>query len=194
MTNKNLGSTIIELSNQGLSYNQIRDKLNCSKGTISYHLGKDQKRKTRTRATKYKNKHPFISKLSHFKDKSKTYNKCIILNKNNLTAILNRKILDFCKILNESNTMTANNLFTLEDVLNKIGPNPKCALSGVDIDINKPSTYQFDHIVPRNRGGNNSLENLQITTKIVNQAKRDMTQDEFINLCRLVVENNSPIY
>lgn len=189
MPNKKLGSIILQLSKQGLSYNQIRDKLNCSKGTIAYHLGKNQKHKTRARTIKYRNKHPLISKIDRFQCKGKTYTKHINLNNKNLIYVLNGKISDFCKVFNGDNTMTAKRLFNLEDVLHKIGPNPKCALTGVDIDINKPSTYQFDHIIPRNRGGDNSLDNMQITTKIANQAKRDMTQDEFINLCRLVIEN-----
>jgi len=37
------------LYEQGMSYNQIKAELGCSKGTISYHLGDGQKEKTRAR-------------------------------------------------------------------------------------------------------------------------------------------------
>ena len=44
--NKNLKPKIIELREQGYSYNQIVKTLGCSKGTVAFHLGKGQKRST----------------------------------------------------------------------------------------------------------------------------------------------------
>ena len=43
---------IVRLHKEGKSYNQIKDILGCSKGTISYHIGEGQKEKTieRTRS------------------------------------------------------------------------------------------------------------------------------------------------
>jgi 5-methylcytosine-specific restriction endonuclease McrA len=81
-------------------------------------------------------------------------------------------------------------LFTVEDVIQKFGENTICYLTGDQIDINKPRTYAFDHVIPRSRGGNNDLDNLGICTKAVNQAKSDMTPDEFMNLCKKVLEYN----
>ncbi|NDG32656.1 helix-turn-helix domain-containing protein, partial [bacterium] len=46
---------ILELRKLGYSYDKIADKLNCSKGTISYHCGDGQKNKTRLR--QIKNRH-----------------------------------------------------------------------------------------------------------------------------------------
>jgi transposase len=40
---------IFKLYEQGLSYNQIKEELGCSKSTISYHVGKGQKEKTMNR-------------------------------------------------------------------------------------------------------------------------------------------------
>ena len=37
---------ILELRAQGLTYNEIKNELGCSKGTISYHLGPGQKEKS----------------------------------------------------------------------------------------------------------------------------------------------------
>ena len=42
MKNKKLKEQIIELKSQGHSYNIIKEKLGCSKGTISYHVGVGQ--------------------------------------------------------------------------------------------------------------------------------------------------------
>lgn len=58
------------------------------------------------------------------------------------------------------------------------------------INIEETRSYHFDHIVPRSRGGNNSLENLGIATKEANNAKNDMTEEEFIDLCKRVLQNN----
>ena len=44
-----LGPKIKALRLQGLSYKDIQNTLNCSIGTISYHLGKGQKEKTKKR-------------------------------------------------------------------------------------------------------------------------------------------------
>ena len=43
-----LGNRIIELKNEGYTYNKIMKELDCSKSTISYYLGDNQKEKTFT--------------------------------------------------------------------------------------------------------------------------------------------------
>lgn len=82
-------------------------------------------------------------------------------------------------------------LFSVDDVIAKFGDNPSCYLTGQPIDISKPRTYSFDHIIPKSRGGDNSLDNLGLCTKAANQAKNDMTLDEFINSCKQVVKHNT---
>ncbi len=81
-------------------------------------------------------------------------------------------------------------MFTADDVIKKFGENPKCYLTGDPIDIYKPSTYHFDHIVPISRGGTNTIDNLGICTKAANQAKHSMTHTEFIDFCRRVIDHN----
>lgn len=44
-----LQEQIMELRKQGMTYSQIKENLNCSKGTISYYLGVGQKEKTARR-------------------------------------------------------------------------------------------------------------------------------------------------
>lgn len=48
--NKNLKNKILALKAKGFSYNEIAKELNCSKGTVSYHLGTGQKAKSKSRA------------------------------------------------------------------------------------------------------------------------------------------------
>ena len=62
----------------------------------------------------------------------------------------------------------------------------RCALSGQALT---PSNTSADHIVPVCRGGTNAENNAQIVTKEINRAKGTMTNEEFINMCRLVVEH-----
>jgi hypothetical protein len=79
--------------------------------------------------------------------------------------------------------------FSADDIINKFGDEPTCYLTGVKIDIYATSSYHFDHIIPVSRGGSNTLDNLGICSKHVNLAKRDMTPDEFIFMCKQVVKH-----
>ena len=64
-----------------------------------------------------------------------------------------------------------------------------CRYTGKTLCWTRPEEYQYDHIVPRSRGGENTLENLQIISKEANQAKGDMTHEEFVNFIKLVNAN-----
>ena len=63
-----------------------------------------------------------------------------------------------------------------------------CYLTGRPIDLNKSRSYHLDHIVPRSRGGDDSLDNCQIACREANQAKGDLLVEEFVALCKKVVE------
>lgn len=51
---KGVGKAIHLLASEGKSYRQISSELGVSKGTISYHLGVDQKQKTQGRTKQYR--------------------------------------------------------------------------------------------------------------------------------------------
>ena len=61
----------------------------------------------------------------------------------------------------------------------------RCALTGQKLD----RSAQLDHKNPRSKGGNDRIENLQWLTQTANLAKRDLTNDEFIGLCKLIVQH-----
>lgn len=175
---------ILELRKQGKTYDEIKTILGCSKATISFHCGQGQKEKNNKRQQKNRFKqHPYTSKVYGYQYRLHKTKK--IFDKSSIEIQLRDKINNFKKVIN----MKQN--FTLQDVIDKFGENPKCYLTGEVIDIYQPKTYEFDHIIPVSRGGDNSLENLQITTKKANRAKQNMTPDEFIFLCKKVLENNN---
>lgn len=60
----------------------------------------------------------------------------------------------------------------------------RCALSGRNL---KPETASLDHKLPLSRGGEHCIANAQVVHEQVQRAKGNMTDDEFLALCRDVV-------
>lgn len=63
--------------------------------------------------------------------------------------------------------------------------NFRCALTGQSLN---PSNAALDHVRPICRGGSHTIRNMQALLDTVNRAKATMTQEEFIQLCREVVD------
>ena len=59
-----------------------------------------------------------------------------------------------------------------------------CRYTGDVLDWKRPGECEIDHEHPRSKGGENTIENLQILSKVANQAKGDMTHDEFIDFIK----------
>jgi CRISPR/Cas system Type II protein with McrA/HNH and RuvC-like nuclease domain len=178
--NKNLGQKILELRDAGYSYKQIIAELNCSSSVVSYHCGENQKEKTRQRTLKHKKANPLRTKFYAFLE-SKKVGKSISQQSPNIKRILKNKMFHF----NRNDEY----MFTLEQLMEKIGNSPKCYLTGKEIDLSKSRTYSLDHIIPRSKGGDNSLENCAIACSEANQAKSNLSLEEFISLCQSVVDN-----
>jgi len=159
---------ILKLREEGKSYRQIQKILNCSKATISYHCGAGQKEKVRTR-TRALRQNKLYYKISRYKSTS-----------------LRTRIYNFQRRVGlELNSSP--DKFTVGDVIKKLGPHPSCYLTGVSIDLCKPDTYQFDHIVPVSKGGQNTLANLGLTTTTINRMKHTLTVDEFLTTCMSII-------
>jgi 5-methylcytosine-specific restriction endonuclease McrA len=175
---------IVELRSKGYSYRQIEKELGCSRGTITYHLTTGLKEKTKLRNKKIRQKnHPFVAKYYHFLETKK------LKPKKSKVCDFNKLLYCKVRVFHRGEKVKDFN-FKPEDVINKYGENTFCYLTGDRIDISKPRTYSFDHKIPRSRGGENTLDNLGICTKIVNTSKTDMTPEEYIELCKKVLEHN----
>jgi len=185
---KKLKNKIIELNSKGFSYNQIQKKLNCSKGTISYHCGFGQKEKSRIRVKKYRsqNKNILKNKVDSFNYRKNKKGNDLQYKDKKTKEILKSRIMRFSKMKNGK----YKKLFNEEQLLNKIGKEPKCYLTGRPIDLENSKSYNLDHIIPRTRGGDNSLENCGLACREANQAKHNLLLEDFIKLCQEVVINN----
>lgn len=178
---------ILELRALGWSYRKIEKELNCSKATISFHCGNGQKLKNANRRVKYRTLNFLNRRLEIFRCK-KFYNKKTCEFIYTPEKILKHRIYSFSKESRKGKYMIPK--FTKEDFLNKIGPNPICYLTGESIDLNNTESYNLDHIIPRSKGGNNSLENCGLASKIANHAKCDLHVNDFIELCKKVLLHN----
>ena len=177
-----LNKKIIALRQKQYSFRQIAEELNCSKSTVSYALRKKTRDKVKKKSAslpqhekKILNK-IYCFKNAHLSDKPKTawyINKSPRQVKQSISVKAHRF----------QRAMT----FNAKDVLKKFGKHFPCALTGRPIDFYKPETYEYDHIQPISRGGDNTLNNLQLLCPEANQAKGRLTDQEFIELCKEVV-------
>lgn len=163
---------ILKLRQEGKSYNEIKKILKCSKGTISYHCGQGQKEKTQQRQKQRRSSKPLACKLQNFKARK---------------SLKNRTEKFSLKGQQSKSLERANMDFTEKDVLDKFGEQPTCYLTGESINFNEPKSYAFDHIVPASKGGDNSLNNLGLCSRKANNAKSDLSHQEFIDLCKQVL-------
>jgi 5-methylcytosine-specific restriction endonuclease McrA len=63
-----------------------------------------------------------------------------------------------------------------------------CPLTGDKLTTENVSV---DHIIPRSKGGKNTLDNVRLVVYYVNVAKNDLTDEEFLKLCKRVVNHFS---
>lgn len=153
---------ILKLRSESKSYNEIKNILGCSKGTIAYHCGDGQKDKVKTR--------------------TKNHRKTLI-------GILKRKKDNFSTIHRDKmgNGRRGMLEFSSKEFKDKLVNNPICYLTGRTIDLLQPKTYQCDHIIPVSKGGGCSFQNLGLTCRDANIAKGDMILEDFIQLCKEIL-------
>lgn len=172
----------MKLRKEGKTYNEIQEELGCSKSVISYHCGEGKTEQKRVKKRNSSEEHKLSRKVSAFK--------CRVSR-----SVFRGKLKTFKRRNPKNRTHTiVNNLtknFTTQDVLKKFGDNPVCYLTGTPIDLNKPETYHFDHIIPTSKGGTNDLSNLGICLKEANYAKNDLSIDELKILCKKILNHLS---
>ena len=151
---------IIKLRKQGLSYRAIAKIVGCSRGIAHYYGGEGNKEKNNEQSRNYQRK------WHPFKTKLITFK-----GKGNYKGDLQFEI-------------------ELQQLISNFESNPICYLTGDIIDISKTNTYHFDHIIPIALGGSRTIDNLGIATKSANFAKRDMVLNDFILLCKKVVDRH----
>lgn len=182
-----LHKEIIKLKEQGYSYAQIKNELKCSKGTISYYLGKGQKEKHRKRQKKHRSENSLQWKIYAFRSYSRQQGS----KKDDVYRTIRKNLMIKIKqYLSITGTKKmCDEKFSVEELLDKIGNEPKCYLTGRPIDLANSSSYQLDHKMPRTRGGDNSLDNCGLACTDANQAKHNLTVDEFKQLCLDVIRH-----
>ena len=171
---------ILALHAAGKSYNQIKQELGCSKGTISYHCNPSQPAKTQAR-TRKRRANSATQKLENFRYRCAGPGRAT----STQTPRKNRQNLVTHFIRNRPGAP----LLTLKEVVER-HPQPQCYLTGRNLSWEEPTKISFDHIVPTSRGGTSTLDNLGITCRPANQAKTDLMLDEFLTLCQEVLEHH----
>jgi len=181
LNNRRIKGDIIRLRSEGKTYNQIAKELSCSKSVISYHCGSGSE-KARVKK-QVANRHPLCRKVSGFKTR------CSRSNYKELQYKLKTFKRKSSRSGNHTNTIvnSVSKNYTCKDVLKKIGDNPICYLTGKSIDLNKPETYNLDHIIPTSKGGTNDLNNLGLCLWEANVAKGSLSLEDFYDLCESIL-------
>lgn len=183
-----LQEKIFALRLRGYSYKDIQKELGCSKSTISYNLNNTTKTKAQQWKDENKTKDIIANKIWKFKTKKCNSKEYIRLPKYYSMRVLH-KIYRFLQQDLDTGRKLMND-FSVSKILDLIEENPYCYLSGRKILVDDTDKWSLDHIHPSSRGGDNTLENCGITTSEVNQAKNNLTVDEFIELCKDVLQYN----
>jgi hypothetical protein len=85
-------------------------------------------------------------------------------------------------VMSRCSTGSAKNWSALQNMWEK--QDGRCVYTGIQLEPAKNANV--DHNIPKSRGGDNSLDNLQWVAAAVNNLKYNLTGAEFIALCRLV--------
>ena len=156
---------ILELRDKGFSYNEICTRLSVSKGTVSYHCGKGVKERQHER--QMKPREDFLWKR----------------------AVIDWELHRDKDWFRKGKPTRKKALSELKGVIKEVYDN-KCYLTGRPLDMDDGTNLEFDHIIPKSKGGTNTLSNLGLCVKDANTAKGDMSVDELVDLCKDILQHN----
>jgi DNA-binding CsgD family transcriptional regulator len=105
---------------------------------------------------------------------------------------LRTKVRQFCQKDPRRGDLSRTTDLRSREVREWIYKDPYCYLTGEHIDIDNPDQeYSLDHKFPRARGGAASIENMGLTTFVVNRAKSSLSHKEFVELCVKVLRHHN---
>jgi len=185
---------ILRLREMGFSYNQIKSRLGCSKGTISYHCGEGQKDKTLA-TTRKRRLCPLRTKMEAFiYGKKKEVKNPFLETFKPQNHCLRDKMIQFARIGTKAKRKGYKFMFKLKDLKKKIGGDPRCHWTGRKIDLTNRKSFHLDHLLPKSRGGDNSLDNCVLACREANQGHSDSTPEEYVQTsCEVAVHRGKEI-
>lgn len=159
-----LRDQIIELKSQGLSVKSIAEKLGCTKTNIYYHITPGERERVLVfQRIQRKRNHVILEKRMRQRYE------------NVIKRFRGRK--------EEPNTVCSYAEFL------KLSKSKVCNISGRPVDILSPDCH-VDHLIPVSKGGNHSIDNLQLVCKEANMAKYDLSMEELLLLCTDILCHN----
>jgi len=169
--NKSYKSKIMKLRKAGKKYREIVEALGCAPSTVSYYLSKKIKYNALKRTSKNKKQRMVGSPAEQ------------------LSYIISSKLNTFNSIGRGYDKKRTSQKISIQDVRNILEKSSACYLTGKEIDFLDSSSWSMDHKIPRCKGGENTLENLGICDSVANKSKTLLTVDEYLVLCKSVLEN-----
>lgn len=175
---------------QGHTQAAIAQLCNCDKTTVRNCLEPAFRQDRIDARQKYRDEHKCNEMLYDFQRPTRKPS-CERADASDWKAALSQKLRRFGntgRTIQERTRMSSKRNFTDEQFYERIGPNPHCYLTGLQIDLSKSSTWSPDHIIPRKYGGPSTLENLGLSTRTANQMKWELYLHELKDGATLILE------
>jgi hypothetical protein len=187
-----LKQKILDLRKQGYSYSRIVKALDCSISTVCYHVKyetqlkkcQERKKKIPLHTRKWQRN---ISAFNRAKTENKVKREIKDLTLSEAHNNFRGRLKGYAKKYKSDTERTKMiNIKKVKEKYNITEENTKiiCRYTGDVLDWKRPAECEIDHKQPRSKGGENTIENLQILSRAANQAKGDMTHEEFIDFIK----------